>query len=528
MQARAADHGWLQRPAYLVGEEVVTHGGVHDGAARMASLLAQRGVGPRDRVLIVMPDGVELVWAFLGAVRLGAMAILANPRLRGDDHRALADRYTPHVVICEGECEKRFAPRNVVVGKELATRISGLAPHPVAPVSPGEPAYAQLTSGTTGQPKAAVHRHSDAFVYHRAFACGAIELGSEDVVASVSKIHFAYGLGNSLFFPLLSGASAVLFPGHPASEVVAALVSRHRVSVLFAVPIFYAHLSGTDLAGCFTSLRVAVSAGEVLTPALATRVKTFLGCPVLDGLGSTEVGQTFVSNTLAAARDATVGRVLAPYELSLRDRSPKPVTPGVVGTLWVRGPTVLLEYLDEPDATAAVMDGEWLCTGDRATIAADGFVTLRGRVDDVEMVGGISVAPIEIEELLGGHPGVVEVAVAAVRDAAGASRLEAFVVPVPGAGETLATELVALARTGLAAYKVPRVVHLVEALPRTPTGKLRRFGLRSGAWPGPRGENRGEGDEAAPGTPSPVVVPGETKRNTADRCVRHHYQPRAE
>jgi fatty acid CoA ligase FadD22 len=482
MQARATGYGWLRRPAYLVGGEVVTHGDVHDGAARMASLLARQGVGPRDRVLIVMPDGLELVWAFLGTARLGAMAILVNPRLHADDHRVLAERYRPAVVVCGSELGPRFAPCHIVVSEGLADQISTLEAHPVAPVSPAEPAYAQLTSGTTGRPKAAVHRHADPFVYHRAFACGAIALDSEDVTLSVSKMHFAYGLGNSLFFPLLSGASAVLLPGHPASEAVAARVSGHRVSVLYAVPTFYAHLTGTDLAGSFTSLRVAVSAGEVLTPALATRVQAYLGCPVLDGLGSTEVGQTFVSNTLAAARHATVGRVLVPYEVSIRDPGGDLVPAGELGTLWVRGPTLFVEYLGEPSATAAMMREGWLCTGDRARMDADGYVSLAGRLDDIEMVGGISVEPNEIEQLLGGHPGVVEVAVAAVRDGAGASRLEAFAVPAPGAGDVLVAELVALARAGLAPYKVPRVVHLVEALPRTPTGKLRRFALRSGAW----------------------------------------------
>jgi len=314
-------------------------------------------------------------------------------------------------------------------------------------------------------------------------------MAADDVVLSVSKMFFAYGLGNSLFFPLLSGCRALLDPGPPRPDNVAHLIGRHRVTVLFSVPTFYARLVAAGETGAYRSLRVAVSAGEALTAVLAERCRSLLGCPILDGLGSTEVGQTFASNTLEAQRDATVGRALPPYELMVTDEAGHDVNAGQAGTLWVKGPTVLVEYLNRPDATAAVMRGCWLSTADRAAIDAEGFVHHRGRVDDIEVVGGINVAPLEIEAVLVAHPAVSEVAVAGVRDPTGASRLEAFVVagPDPGAGrsgeglagELLTQELIALARANLAPHKVPRAVHFVDSLPRTPTGKLRRFLLRS-------------------------------------------------
>jgi fatty acid CoA ligase FadD22 len=301
----------------------------------------------------------------------------------------------------------------------------------------------------------------------------------------VSKMFFAYGLGNSLFFTLFAGCAAVLHAGPPRPDEVAALVRRHRVSLLFSVPTLYARLVAYEDRGAWSSLRAAISAGEALTPALAERVRQTMGCPVLDGLGSTEVGQTFVSNSLSHQRDGTIGRVLPPYELAVRDADGDDVAAGEPGTLWVRGPTVLVEYLGRPDATAAVKAGEWLCTGDRAVIEADGFVRHLGRVDDIEIVGGINVGPLEIEAVLARHPAVSEVAVAAVRDELGASRLEAFVVPTDDAdhADDVALELVAMACEHLAPHKVPRAVRFVDALPRTPTGKLRRFVLRSGQWP---------------------------------------------
>jgi acyl-coenzyme A synthetase/AMP-(fatty) acid ligase len=319
-------------------------------------------------------------------------------------------------------------------------------------------------------------------VYFDAFARGAIDLRPGDVALSVSKMFFAYGLGNSLFFTLMAGSQAILHPGAPRPADIAELAQSHGATVLYSVPTFYAHLVGDGRREAFANLRVAVSAGEALMPSLLHRARDFLGCPVLDGLGSTEVGQTFVSNTLAAWRDGTIGRALPPYQVAVRDDDDRDAGAGRIGQLWVRGPTVLIEYLGRPDATERVKDGEWLCTGDRAEMDADGYLTHKGRTDDIEIVGGMNVAPMEIEAVLSAHPAVTEVAVAGVRDAGGATRLEAFVVaaPIAAPSDALATELVELVRGRMAPHKVPRAVHFLDALPRTATGKLRRFVLRAG------------------------------------------------
>jgi len=494
MEQRAHRGGFWSAPAFMVGARTWTHGEVHLGAAHASALLAHAGVGPGDRVFIVVADGIEAVWAFLGTVRLAAIAVPVNPRLTAGDHAGLAAHAHAAAVVCATDLAHRFTRgarvlRSEVLAATVATAIeAGDDAHapPAADVGDGHAAYAQYTSGTTGRPKAAVHRHADPLVYFSAFAEGAIALDGNDVSFSVSKLFFAYGLGNSLFFPLLSGCRAVLDPEPPRPEAVAHLVAHHGVSVVYSVPTFYARLVAAGHADAFRSLRVAVSAGETLTPVLAERARSFLGCPILDGLGSTEVGQTFASNTLDVQRDATVGRALPPYELMAADDAGNGVATGQAGILWVKGPTVLVEYLGRPEATAAVKRGGWLCTADRAAIDAEGFVHHLGRVDDIEVVGGINVAPLEIEAVLVSHPAVTEVAVAGVRDPMGASRLEAFVVPAPDTapGADLAGELMALAGADLAPHKVPRAVHFVESLPRTPTGKLRRFMLRSGSCAG--------------------------------------------
>ncbi len=482
LEERASACGWTDRAALTVDERTLTHRQVHDGGARAASVLAGMGVRRGDPVLLVLTDGVVFAWAFLGAVRLGALAVPVNPQLPPDDHRYLARDCRATLVVCEDELADRFEGRaTTITAPALTAAVATSDPHPAVAVDAGERAYAQYTSGTTGLPKAAVHRHGDPLVYAEAFARAALALGPEDVVLSVSKMFFAYGLGNSLFFPLLTGSSAVVHPGRPRPRDVAGLVARHGATVLFAVPTFYANLLREDLpAASFASLRVAVSAGERLAAGLAEPTAAFLGCPLLDSLGSTEVGQAFVGGTLDRSKAGVIGAPLPPYEVAVRDDAGRDLAPGEVGTLWVRGPTVLVEYLGRPEATAAAFDGDWLRTGDLASLDEDGFVSHHGRSDDLEMVGGITVAPQEIEELLTGHPQVSEVAVVAAADAHGVARLQAFVVPAEDVpcDDGLAAELRELARARLAAYKVPRSVRLVRALPRTATGKLRRFVLR--------------------------------------------------
>ena len=480
LETGAADGGWAGDVAFVAGARVFTHAEVHEGAARCASFLAQRGVDRGDRVLIALADGIEFVWAFLGAVRLGAIAVPVNPRLTAADHADAAADAGARVVVCGTDLAARFAGRPAVMDEELEAAMEGCPSRPPAAVSDRDPAYAQYTSGTTGRPKAAVHAHGDPPVYFDAFARRAIAIRRTDVVLSVSKLYFAYGLGNSLFFPLLAGCRAVLHAPHPKAEDVAEAVRGQGVTALFSVPTFYARLVAAGEADAFGTLRVAVSAGEALSVALAERARSLLGCPILDGIGSTEVGQTFASNTLECARDGTVGRALPPYRVAVRDeRGMGDFAPGEVGALWVAGPTLLLGYLG--GAPAATPDG-WLCTGDRAHLDGEGFLHLQGRFDDVEQVGGISVSPLEIEAVLARHAAVSEVAVAGVVGDDGASRLVAFVVGAPRAptGPELEAELLALARGELAPYKVPRRVSFVEALPRTPTGKLRRFVLRAG------------------------------------------------
>lgn len=488
LAGRADEQGWHDRPAFHAGDRTYTHGQLHGDVARAAGVLSTAGVRPGDHVLLALPDTIEFVWAFLGTVRLGAVAVLVNPLLGPDEHAYMLADSAPSLAVCPEELAPRFAAARALCAPELVSKMRDARPVPSHPVAPDTPAYAQYTSGTTGRPKAALHGHTDPAAFYEAMGVHALALTPDDVLLSVSKAFFAYGFGNTVIFPLFAGASAVLWADRPTPAGLVELVRQHRPTVLFAVPTFYAKLLEDATPEAFGRLRAAVSAGEALLPALADRAEARLGCPILDGLGSTEVGQTFVSNTLERRRAGTIGVVLPPYEVAVRDHDGRPLAAGAQGVLHVRGPSVLREYLNQPEATAAVLVDGWLRTGDLVRLDEDGFLRHDGRADDMEMVGGITMSPYEVEQLLATHAAVSEVAVAAVREPNGASVLRAFVVPVSGrtGSGALERELQGLARAHLAPYKVPRSVEFVAALPRTATGKLRRYVLRQGATYGSR------------------------------------------
>jgi fatty acid CoA ligase FadD22 len=480
MEKLTRQRAWSHLPAFHSEGGTWTHGDVYRLAAGSATILQRAGVDPGTLVVIALPDELAFVLAFLAVARLGATAVLVNPRLAPSEHDAIIEDCKARVVVTTEEVAHRFGALRTVLADELVRKAKDEAATQIAPVDSHAPLYVQYTSGTTGSPKGVVHRHGNLGQYHRSIARRALGITAGHVTLSVSKLFFAYGFGNALVFPLYTGSSAVLIAGKPAPEVVANHITRFGVSHLYAVPTAYANLIADCDARAFETVKVAISAGEALSVPLAERAEAVLGAPVLNQLGATEAGHAICTNTPRDNTPGTIGRPISRFELEIRDGQQLIDAPDVAGDLWVRGPTVMKEYLGKPEATARVLADGWLATRDRALRRPDGTYVHLGRADDIEMVGGITVAPLEVEQVLSRHPLVKEVAVAAVRDEAGASSLRAFVVVVDSDLErgTIERDLLATARTDLAPFKVPRSVHFVRELPRTPSGKLRRFQLR--------------------------------------------------
>ncbi|MFF3336829.1 AMP-binding protein [Streptomyces sp. NPDC002888] len=478
--------GWTDRPAFHQGHSSFTHGEVHDLAARAATVLADHGVRPGHRVLLALPDSVTWVTAFLATARLGAVAVLVNPELPADDHAFMAEDTGAALCVTGPGLDDRFPHRTRLGADQLVALTRTAAPTTTAhQVDAHTPLYIQYTSGTTGRPKGVVHGHGDPKTYHDLIGRRLLRITPDDVTLSVSKLFFAYGFGNAFAFPLFSGSSAVLVDRRPNPAAVDELVVRHRVTLLYSVPSAYAALVADRAGGhtaCFASVRAAISAGEGMPAGVGAQLTELLGAPVLEQIGSTEAGHAFCANSFLHNRPGTVGRPVPGFEVELRDRAGHPVPDGEEGELWTRGPTLTPGYLNRPEETGRALVGGWLNTRDLARREPDGTFTHLGRADDMEMVGGITVSPLEVESVLRTHPAVAEVAVVAVTDRLGASRLRAFVVPATPVPTGLEEELVRLARDHLAAFKVPRSVSFVTSLPRTPTGKLRRHLVRQGAW----------------------------------------------
>lgn len=478
LEELAADRGWLGDDAFLVAGDRYTYADVYSGAGNAAAALHEAGVRPGDRVLVALPDGFDLARIFLGTLRLGAVAVLVNPMLPAEELAGMLTSAAPAAVVCGPALAAVLSGARIVPPEPQP---AGDAP-PVVAVAPTDPAYALFTSGATGAPKICFHSHADPLVYDEAFGRPVLGIGPGDVTLSVSKMSFAYGLGNSLFYPLLSGTTAVLLPGQPTPEAVFAAIERHGVRVLYAVPSFYGRLLAHPDAELLRKVGKAVCAGEVLPRPVEDAVAALAGPVLLNGIGSTEVGQTFCSNTVDAWRPGTVGRALPPYRVRVVDESGADVPAGVEGALLVRGPSVAAGHASASEWRPARPDA-WQPTGDAAVLDEDGFVRVAGRVDDLEIVAGVNLHPAQIEELLVGQPEVADAAVCATPDARGVSRLVAYLVLADGTEDDgrLAAKLVARLRGRLAPHMIPRTVVFVPALPRTVNGKLRRRVLRAAA-----------------------------------------------
>ena len=488
--------------AIFSGERQLTYREVLEQVNRAGNALRALDVRIENRVLLLLLDGPEFVAAFFGAIKIGAVPIPTNTLLKPPDYEYLLNdsravvavvseallpqlqavprerlRYLRHVVVVGAN-----PPGTLSYERLLAAAAPELEPEPM---SRDDAAFWLYSSGTTGFPKGAVHAHRDMVVCAELYAKGILGITARDRTFSVAKLFFAYGLGNALYFPFAVGASTVLFPGPPTPANVYEQIERFRPTLFFSVPTNYGMLLATpppagrpdfDLA----SVRLAVSAGEALPPALYERFRERFGVEILDGIGSTEVLHIFISNRPGRVRPGSSGEIVPGYEARIVDEDGQPVPPGEIGNLLIKGDSTALYYWNKRDRTRQTMLGEWIKTGDKYSQDADGYFWYAGRTDDMLKVGGIWVSPVEVENTLLEHPAVLEAGVVGQEDQDGLVKPLAYVVLKAGftPSDALAEELVAFVRGRIAEYKRPRWVRFVEALPKTATGKTQRFKLR--------------------------------------------------
>ncbi len=467
----------------------LTYAQLLDQVQRAAAGLRRHGLAPEQRVMMFMADCPEFVVVYLAALRIGAIPVPVSTMLHADglaellrDSRARLLAVSPQFAEV-ASAAAAGAPDlvGVLVGAALDDVIAGPPDPDVYPTTADSPAFWLYTSGTTGTAKAAMHRHGSVRVVCETYGAQVLGIGQEDRCLSAAKAFFAYGLGNSVLFPLSVGASAVLEATPSRPELLAERVREYGVTLFFAGPTFFANMLRSDVPGdAIKGVRVAASAGEALPAALYNRWTSRFGVDIIDGIGMTEMLHIFLSNRPGQVRAGTTGTAVPGYDLKILDDSGAIVSEGSPGTLYVRGDSAATGYWSHYDASRQVFQGEWLRTGDTYVRDPDGYYTCLGRTGDMLKTSGMWVSPAEVEESLLAHPSVSQAIVVAAPDPDGLEKPVAYVIPALGTMPT-EDELVAFCKDRLPAYKRPRKVVFVDAYPTTSTGKVRRVELRQRA-----------------------------------------------
>jgi benzoate-CoA ligase family protein len=475
-----------------------------DRVRRTAAGLRAIGVQPEQRILMVMSDSPNFVVVYLAAMRVGAIPVPVSTMLRADGIAELLRDSRARFMAVTSEFAAAAESAAELASTGAAPELAGvLADFPVsasprpaylldelgrtAPddlvydTSPDSPAFWLYTSGTTGTPKGAMHRHGSVQVVCETYGQRVLGIRPGDRCLSSAKAFFAYGLGNSVLFPLAAGAASVLLPPASRPDLIAETAGKYGATLFFGGPTFFANMLRAAMpADALAGVRLAVSAGEALPAALYQRWTGHFGIDIIDGIGMTEMLHIFLSNAPGVVRPGTTGVAVPGYDLKLVDEETgqEISEPGHAGTLFVRGASAATGYWARYDASRLVFQGEWLRTGDTYVRDADGYYACLGRTGDMIRASGIWVSPMEVESRLLAHPGVAQAVVVAALDTDALEKPVAYVVRVPGATVTEA-ELIEHCREGLPSVKRPRAVVFTDAFPTTATGKVRRVELRA-------------------------------------------------
>ncbi len=488
----------------------LTYAGLQHATRQFAAALARAGIGRERRIALLLLDTVDFPIAFWGALRAGVVPVPINTLLTQEmvgyilaDTRAEALvisaplaapllavlRSVPdlrHIVVVQPDGSPAAAiddPRQIPWTEFLA---DGEPDTPTAPVSADEAAFWLYSSGSTGAPKGVRHVHASLGVTADTYGAQVLRIRPDDVVFSAAKLFFAYGLGNSMTFPMSVGATAVLLADRPTPDAVLAVMARHQPSVFAGVPTLYAGLLAHPAIGVGAGsarLRRCISAGEALPAEIGRRWRETVGVDILDGIGSTEMLHIFVSNRPGDIRYGTSGKPVPGYEARIVDEQGNPAPDGESGELVVRGGSAADGYWNQRDKSRKTFRGEWTHTGDTYIRDADGYYRYCGRSDDMLKVGGIWVSPFEVEDALMSHPAVLEAAVVGQQDRDGLTKPKAFIVLQDAARDqdrdTVQELLKTHVKERIGVWKYPRWIEFAEALPKTATGKIQRFKLRS-------------------------------------------------
>lgn len=467
----------------------VTYGEMARLCRQAGAALTERGVGLEDRVLLVLPDSPELVGLIMGAMMIGAVPVPVSTRLTPGEYSYIGEDCRPRIGVVAEDLLDSVAGALAVCTYQPSVCTPGAlldgtqAECHAAMTSRDDAALIQYTSGSTGTPKGVVHLHRGLIALPDGFA-STLALTPEDICFSAAKISFGYGAGNSVFFPLATGAQAYLHHGASDPFSVVSILRRVGPTVFFGVPTLYSallSLPGDTTNGAFSSVRLFISAGEHLNQTLRDRWRSRFGMELVDGLGSTECLHIFMTSVPRPPAGEPGGTLVPGIDARLMDDAGEVLDGSGTGHLWIKSASNAARYWNNHDETMRTMSGPWTRTGDQVFRDDGGYLHYLGRSDDIVKVGGLKVAPSEVESTLMEHPVVAACAVVARTDELGTTAIAAYVKLTDGVDPTPEVErgISRHARANLASHKRPRTYIFVDDLPTTSTGKIARYRLRA-------------------------------------------------
>ncbi len=495
---RHVREGRAEKPVFIEagdGGRTLTYGELAAQSAQMGGLSARHGISREQRAAVLVLDTIEFPVIFWGSLKAGIVPVALNTLLSTDVYRTILQDSRAAALFVSAPllplvqplfAELPFLKTVFVVGGnapegafDFGAELAKSGAAPVVDVCADECAFWLYSSGSTGQPKGVRHVHGSLQATADTYGAQVLGIREDDVVHSAAKFFFAYGLGNSMSFPMSVGATTIINAGRPTPDGVTEILRTYKPTIFCGVPTLYAALCQhlEPQGGLGIALRRCISAGEALPAEVGKRWKQLAGCDILDGVGSTEMLHIFLSNSPESLEYGTSGIPVPGYEVRLVDEQDTEVGPGQVGELLVKGASAASDYWNQRDKSRTTFQGEWTRTGDKYQRTETGRYVYCGRTDDMFKVSGIWVSPFEVEQALIAHPSVLEAAVVSACDEEGLEKPKAFVVLKQGqTGDAAA--LKAHVQESIGKWKYPRWIEFVPDLPKTATGKIQRFKLR--------------------------------------------------